>query len=215
MNNYDYIIDAFTQDGNNVNEEIDNLTVGCITSKNNTFDLDSQGNLTVRSITETNGNNRINLLDVYPVGSIYLSVSNADPSSLFGGTWARIQDKFLLAAGSTYAAGATGGTSTETLTINQIPSHGHSFSATTGGSGSHSHTGHTKEHRIPTNGNWQGTSDYARPLSSSYDYAGITITDGVGNHTHSVSGNTGSNGSGQAHNNMPPYLAVYIWKRTA
>ncbi len=211
MNNYDYIIDAFTQDGNNVNEEIDNLTVGCISSKNNNFELDSQGNLTVRSITTTGGGN---LVEPYPVGSIYLSVANTDPALLFGGTWSRIMDTFLLAAGNTYAAGTTGGSATVTLTTNQIPGHGHSFSGTTGGAGAHSHTGHTKEHRNPTQ-YYSGTSDYVRNLYSSCDYTGVTVTDGVGDHTHGFSGNTGNTGGGQAHENMPPYLAIYVWKRTA
>ena len=55
IEDYDYIIDAFTKQGNNVNLEVDNLNVGCITSKNNTFDLDSAGNLTVNSITTQQG----------------------------------------------------------------------------------------------------------------------------------------------------------------
>lgn len=47
----------------------------------------------------------------YPVGSIYMSVNSSNPGTLFGGTWQRIQDRFLLACGSTYANGATGGRS--------------------------------------------------------------------------------------------------------
>lgn len=52
-------------------------------------------------------NDVINIM--YPVGSIYMSVNDVNPSTLFGGTWERIQDRFLLAAGSTFAAGNTGG----------------------------------------------------------------------------------------------------------
>ncbi len=55
MNEYDYIIDAFTQSGNDTNLEVDNLTVGGISSKNNNFSLDSNGNLTVNSITTSGG----------------------------------------------------------------------------------------------------------------------------------------------------------------
>ena len=54
MNNYDYIIQAFTRDGNNTNLEVNNLDVGCITSLNNNFELDSNGNLTVNTITANN-----------------------------------------------------------------------------------------------------------------------------------------------------------------
>lgn len=54
----------------------------------------------------------IQIDNIYPVGSLYFSVNNIDPGTLFGGTWERIQDKFLLCAGSTYAAGTTGGNAT-------------------------------------------------------------------------------------------------------
>lgn len=120
-------------------------------------------------------------LDAYPVGSIYMSVNSTSPSTLFGGTWERIQDRFLLCAGSTYAAGGTGGEASHTLTVNEMPEHVHSVSA--------KETGNNTKARI------QCTTNRA----SSY---GITQ-------------DTGPAGQGQAHNNMPPYLAVYVWKRTA
>ena len=50
--------------------------------------------------------------DIYPVGSIYMSVNNTSPSTLFGGTWEQIKDTFLLSAGNTYTAGNTGGSAT-------------------------------------------------------------------------------------------------------
>ena len=75
------------------------------------------------------------MLDVfYPVGSVYISSQPTDPGTLFGGTWTRIKDSFILAAGDTYAAGATGGKSSVKLTIDQIPSHTHG-SIYTGSSG--------------------------------------------------------------------------------
>lgn len=58
---------------------------------------------------------------VYPVGSIYMSVNDTDPSLLFHGTWERIKDRFLLASGDTYSAGSTGGEATHTLNINEMP----------------------------------------------------------------------------------------------
>jgi len=98
---------------------------------------------------------------------------------LFGGTWERIQDTFLLAAGSTYAAGSTGGEATHTLTVDEMPSHSHNISV-----GKDAASG---------NAQW-------RPFS----WGG-----GTGQSS------TQPIGGGQAHNNMPPYLAVYVWKRTA
>ena len=193
MNEYDYIIDAFTRDGNNTNLEVDNLTVGCISSANNNFSLDSSGNLIVNSITTQSGSN-IDFDSIYPIGSIYLTVAgNTSPASLFGGTWERIKDCFLLAAGDTYQAGVTGGESSHILSVNEMPSHSHANSITT--NGGHTHTGHTKEVRGFVSG--QPSSDCARNISSSYDYSGITITDSAGAHSHSVTINNA--GGGAAH----------------
>ena len=62
---------------------------------------------------------------IYPVGSIYMSAADVDPNTIFGGTWVKIENRFLLAAGSDYQLGATGGEESVTLTVNQIPSHSH------------------------------------------------------------------------------------------
>lgn len=123
--------------------------------------------------------------DIYPVGSIYMSVNSTSPASLFGGTWEQIEDKFLLAAGTTYSAGDTGGEATHTLTVNEIPSHYHKASNYKAISG------------------WEG------------DSPGYFLSDGRQGSSTTTGPNTGSTGGGQPHNNMPPYLAVYIWKRTA
>lgn len=66
-------------------------------------------------------------LDAHPVGSLYLSSSPTDPATLFGGTWTRIKDRFVLAAGDAYANGATGGSATVKLTKSNLPAHSHSF----------------------------------------------------------------------------------------
>ena len=63
---------------------------------------------------------------VYPVGSLYWSSQATDPGTLFGvGTWTRVKDTFILAAGDNYTAGDTGGAATHTLTVNQLPIHLH------------------------------------------------------------------------------------------
>lgn len=78
---------------------------------------------------------------VYPVGAVYISTTSTSPATLFGfGTWARIQDRFLLSAGSTYSAGATGGEAEHTLTVNEMPKHSHTakgWAAVIDGSGSY------------------------------------------------------------------------------
>lgn len=123
------------------------------------------------------------LLDrTYPVGAIYLSTAATDPGTLFGGTWERIEDRFLLAAGDTYKAGATGGESEVTLTVDEIPE-----------------------------------------IKMSYQYTGqstVIGTDAIrlydaNGQQNQYTGPQSSNCGGKAHNNMPPYLAVYTWKRTA
>ena len=60
---------------------------------------------------------------VYPVGAIYMSVNSTNPGNLFGGTWERIKDRFLLAAGDTYAAGSTGGEAKHALSVDELPEH--------------------------------------------------------------------------------------------
>lgn len=112
---------------------------------------------------------------IYPVGAIYLSTSATDPATLFGGTWQRIQDRFLLCAGSTYSAGSTGGEAKHTLTVNEMPAHTHGLSFGIGYN----------------------------------DIGGLDPTNGGSGMS------TLSSGGGAAHNNMPPYLAVYAWRRTA
>lgn len=126
---------------------------------------------------------------VYPVGSIYMSVNSTSPATLFGGTWQAIQGKFLLGAyGNTYKAGSTGGEATHTLTVDEMPKHTHSM-----------YSGNS------------GAPDTWEPDGGSY------LVDSVTQDKHTWWASLGMNyaGGGAAHNNMPPYLAVYIWKRTA
>lgn len=134
------------------------------------------------------------LLMAHPIGSIYSSTVATSPADLFGGTWERIKDTFLLAAGSTYAAGATGGEATHTLTEAELASHIHQIKS----------DGGAKTHLVATNGSGSDGPDYSFD-DSSHDYDG------------NISGSfyATATGGNQPHNNMPPYLAVYVWKRTA
>lgn len=84
----------------------------------------------------------------YPIGSLYWSSKSTDPSTLFGGTWTQIKDRFVWAKGDNDTVNATGGAKTVTLTVNQIPSHTHTFTGsevTTGGS-SATNTGSESSH---------------------------------------------------------------------
>ena len=180
--------------GNGIQSIVKTSTSGLVDTYTVTYDDD-----TTTTFTVTNGedahiqdfyadsiNNTITLeydtvsdvIDmVYPVGSIYMSVNSTSPSTLFGGTWVQLEDRFLLGAGTTYTAGDTGGEATHTLTKNEMPAHSHSFP------------------HFQSNGSSTG-------YCAAWDQ------------TKMATSNTGDTGSTQPHNNMPPYLVVYMWQRT-
>ncbi len=124
---------------------------------------------------------------VYPVGSIYMSVNAADPSKLFSGTsWEKLEGRFLLGSSSTYKLGSTGGETTHTLTYGEMPKHTHAmYSGNSGG----------QEQWEPDGGSYlvdsvtENKTTWWAPLGMNYA------------------------GGGAAHNNMPPYLVVNMWKR--
>jgi hypothetical protein len=158
---------------------------------------------------------------IYPIGSIYMSVNSTDPSTFLGGTWEQIQDRFLLASGSTYTGGSTGGSATVSLSASQMPRHNHS---------TNSHY-----HNTNTSGEYFVTSEAsgANNTRVAYSSSGSRYVDGMNDnktpfHHRSTTdsqapstkytGGTGSTeaySNGSAHENMPPYLAVYMWKRVA
>lgn len=135
----------------------------------------------------------------YPVGSIYLSVNNTNPKNFFGGEWEQIKDKFLLCCGNTYANGVIGGsaehshsTQSHILSVAEMPGHSHTFLT------------------IPNS----DTQPWSAPHQViEYKYVNGThytkYTDSTGGGQPHSHGNTGSS------NNMPPFLAVYAWKRIA
>ena len=164
------------------------------------------------------------LLDLfYPVGSIYMSVNDVNPSSLFGGTWERIQvGRFLVSAGggsnSTpttdgasdaandgntgwYPQGEKGGSRQVTLTAAQsgVPSHTHGVTR------SIQHVNLNKYSGASYNNQFRCTSASSGGRLFYHIQYSETVTSG---------GNTAANAS-SAHENRPPYLAVYMWKRTA
>lgn len=229
-----YFKDAFTESNGSINANFNNLSINCLSSNNNKFNLDSDGNLTVNSLTTTTSSSNTNFDEIYPVGSIYLSVNATNPSNLFGGTWEQIKDKFLLACGDTYANGTTGGEATHTLTVNEMPSHNHTANASSSGAhthtastssaGAHTHTiryhnfnglavgqGYLLLRRNDPDDGYLGTDSDAAMSAGAHTHT-VTVNS-AGAHTHTVTVN--NTGASQSHNNMPPYLSIYIWKRTA
>ena len=123
---------------------------------------------------------------IYPIGSIYMTVSDTNPfETIKFGVWEKIENRFLLASSNIHMNGETGGEENHTLTINEMPKHSHKMK--------YDSVGWTA---IKQSSGTNGIVEYNK---SSYD--GQYSTEEVGN--------------GNAHNNMPPYLAVNMWKRIA
>lgn len=142
---------------------------------------------------------------VYPVGSVYISVSNTEPDELFSGTyWERLPGRFLLGASANlYANGAIGGEAQVALTTTEMPKHTHTGTAEGDGTHSHNFSGNQSGGSSGSTAEGKGASDGYYTFSTSQE----------GYHTHAVSINEA--GGGAAHNNMPPYLVVNMWKRIA
>lgn len=144
---------------------------------------------------------------IYPVGAVYMSTNNVNPSTLFGGSWEQIKDTFLLAAGNTYAAGSTGGKAKVSLAVENLPAHSHT--GKTNLDGTHIHYSTAYGWMIDGVGNARS----AVAEGSSGFGADIKIRADGSEHQHWFT--TDTTGSGTAVENMPPYVAVYVWKRTA
>lgn len=175
---------------------------------------------------------------IYPVGTIYMSVVDMNPGAYFGGTWVswgsgRVPVGVNRNVGDFNTVEKTGGASTVTLTASQIPAHTH-----TGPSHTHSTPNHTHSVNIVNAGahrhtvpRWKqaiANSDGTRYLAQGTESDGYQ-TSVSGDHTHSATvpysgggttgaagtGNTGSTGGSGAHSNLQPYITCYMWKRTA
>lgn len=127
------------------------------------------------------------MLAIYPVGSIYISTVSTSPAELFGGAWNRLKDRFLLGAGNSYSAGSTGGEATVKLTYDQLPSF------------------------------WVQGALKDDSANQSYYADALSGTEWTTNFRQSgwvsPSSADGKYGNDEAHNNMPPYLTVYMWER--
>jgi len=149
--------------------------------------------------------NSFDINKVYPVGSIYISVNNTNPSTLFGGQWEQIKDKFLLAAGDAYTNGSTGGEASHTLTVNEMPSHNHGSKSLTGNFRPITYKSNPGQTGIIS---LSGSNAADRTMSSGSAFGAQTFHVNA-THTHD------SNGGGAAHNNLPPYFVVTMWRRIA
>ena len=117
------------------------------------------------------------------------------PASFIGGTWEQIKDSFILAAGDTYAAGSTGGEANHTLANNEMPSHSHIVTAY-------------------YNYGWNVKVGFELgEIFTSSNHVDITGSQSIGTDTGRGYLGTNVSGGNKPHNNMPPYIAAYIWRR--
>lgn len=153
--------------------------------------------------------NEKTLLDwTHPVGSIYQSTDPTHPSELFGGgTWEELSGRFLIGAGSTYSAGNTGGEATHKLTQDELPKVTGSIYAGSGNKGTEA-GGYGAFRNASGVFSTRNDMQYGRPKAG-YESAWNTTGDSQYGQAY-VDMSFGNN---QAHNNMPPYLVVYMWKR--
>ena len=181
--------------------------------------------------------NKTDILDtIYPVGSIYMSVSTTSPTILFGGQWEQINGKFLLSSSNEYALLSTGGNATHTLSIDEMPEHTHLQEAHTHTQSSHNHglwsarqyqnnadglgmnssdgnIAYNKGNTLYIAGAWNGTT---RGNSERYYFSNNLDNQYVSSCAPEIQNCTAINkteGKGLPHNNMPPYLVVNMWKR--
>lgn len=148
--------------------------------------LDNAGLVYYRTLTDLGRD----LVDIFhPVGEYYSSSDPTNPAELFGGTWEEVHGRFLFAEDDAHPADSTGGEESHILTEAEIAPHKHAMA--------------------------YGPESSASSTGFSYGIAAGSATNSAGGRGYASNLGTFSAGGGQPHNNMPPYLAVYIWKRTA
>lgn len=164
----------------------------------------------MKAYVDAHSSGGLTLDKVYPIGSVYISANGVNPNAIIGGTWEEFATGRTLIGydpddDDLTETGMTGGEKKHTLTIEEMPLHSHS--ASTGGAGKHAHT---VGYRKRQDAYGKGTLD---AMHWNTGTASTIETSTVENHYHKVT--VESTGSGMAHNNMPPYITVRMWKRTA
>lgn len=185
------VTENMTIDENGNSLDINNLNVNCITNSNQKFSIDNEGNIIANTITLKEGNGNIDydiiFEKLYPVGSIYMSVSDINPGNFFGGIWEQIAKGRTLVGVDTSDTDfnivkKTGGEKKHKLTLEEMPKHKPEALLNTQDSNI---LGSAINWQVVTNGRF-----YGNDMFKTY-------------------------GGDQAHNNLQPYFTCYIWCRTA
>ena len=156
---------------------------------------------------------------IYPVGSIRMTTSTTGATTFLGGTWV------LWGAGKVpvgvdtsdtdfKTVEKTGGAKTVTLVTANLPSHSHTLSSgtvTVANAAAHTHQASSGTYKV---GSGNG-SNYKYFTNGGSTGPATTGEGGAHGHTATLSGSTGTSGSGTAHSNVQPYITCYFYKRTA
>lgn len=195
----------FAEEEESLSMEIDKKKVGLektLENMDKSFKEIKKENIKIKEEFKKLEEKKLRLEQIYPIGSIYLSINETNPSELFGiGEWELLKDRFLIGAGNKYYAGDKGGNTSHTLTINEMPSHTHVQNP-------HNHyTNIFWKSFYPGNNSQNG---YVIMTNDSSDKAG------PGNYLGEMSKTTATNqstGGNQSFDITNPYLSVYMWKR--
>lgn len=155
---------------------------------------------------------------IYPVGSIYMTTADVDPATIFGGTWERIKDRFLLAAGEDHAPGETGGAESVQLALTEMPNHEHNEMYASKRK-SYDEEG-TEIQIIPPQATYPNSEAYhvvvqkggVESWNEAHDYHTGWVRPQKGP-TWDEDDTDIVQARGREHENMPPYLAVHCWQR--
>lgn len=171
-------------------------------------------------LTTTDLENLTNLITpillskVYPIGSIFISTNSTNPGAYLGGTWEAWGTGRTIVGIDTKDTNfntveKTGGEITHTLTINETPSHNHTYNAflrANAGDG----------------GLWVGNNQYFIAIRSRVNNGDSIPNNGSSTwnnenigHDYNLQEKMTYTGGSQAHNNLQPYITCYMWKRTA
>lgn len=190
---------AYSNDGAGIGKYAVATGVNAVQLGQGTNANDNTLQFLIYQICDANGNipaERLKsaLLDlIFPVGSIYMNYANSSsPASTLGGSWKRIYNKFLIGAGSSYKIGSEGGEVSHLLTVNEMPPHSHNI----------------------VNSKNSKTGSAYMPIQVSSSAWGLVSQNGTGWIAQDT-GYIAETGGNSPHNNMPPYRAVWMWRRTA
>lgn len=136
---------------------------------------------------------------VYPIGAVYISINNTSPATLFGGTWTKINEKFLLSSSTDYPSGSTGGEATHKLTQSELPYLEEPVRV----------AGETELNFTSQGGTATGSADMLMHTAQWKTTAANPAVTATNRMYVQISGGN------QAHNNMPPYMVVNMWYRVS